>query len=513
MSDNLFELFAARFPGDRAAEFLRTPTGRRCSYAELDERSARLAAVLRAEGVQPGDRVAVQVEKSPEALFLYLACLRVGAVFLPLNTAYRPQELEYFLGDAEPALTVCGPQAAAVVTGLATAAGCRRVFTLDADGGGSLAEAAVAAAPDPEVTPRGPDDIAAILYSSGTTGRPKGAMLTHRNLASNARTLVRAWGFRPGDVLLHALPIFHAHGLFVAGHCALLNGSRMIFLPKFDAEQVAALLPEATVFMGVPTFYVRLLALPEFGADTCRHIRLFVSGSAPLAAETFEEFRRRTGHAILERYGMTETTMNISNPYEGERRAGTVGQPLPGVEVRVADSDDRPLADGEVGELQVRGPNVFKGYWRQPEKTAAEFTADGFFRTGDLGRRDPGDGYITIVGRAKDMIISGGYNVYPREIEDVIDALDGVAESAVVGMPHADFGEAGLAVVVRRPQRTQPDGAAVLAACRDSLANYKVPKLVVFADELPRNTMGKVQKNALRDRYQEEWDRHVRGAA
>ena len=471
----------------------------RLSYAELAARAGRMANALVRLGVRPGDRVAVQVEKSLANLLLYLATLRAGAVFLPLNTAYTLAEVGYFVGDAEPRLVVCDPAAEAGVQALLRG-GEGRTATLDADGQGSLAELAQAQAADFTTVPRAEDDLAAIVYTSGTTGRSKGAMLTHANLASNARTLVEAWRFTADDVLIHALPIYHVHGLFVAINVMLLAGGEMLFLPKFDAGQVLALMARATALMGVPTFYTRLLARPELRPELAAGMRLFVSGSAPLLAETHREWRARTGHAILERYGMTETGMNVSNPYDGERIAGTVGLPLPGVQVRIADPETGAvLPQGQIGMIEVRGPNVFKGYWRMPEKTAAEFRPDGYFITGDLGQID-GRGYVSIVGRGKDLIITGGLNVYPIEVEEQIDALPGVVESAVVGLPHADLGEAVTAVVATGG-RPAPSEAEVLAALERSLAGFKRPKRVVFVDELPRNTMGKVQKAALRQAY------------
>jgi malonyl-CoA/methylmalonyl-CoA synthetase len=445
--------------------------------------------------------VAVQVEKSADALLLYLGCLRVGAVFLPLNTGYTGPELAYFLGDAEPRVFVADPTAEATADGIRRGAGVAHLATLAPGGAGSLAAAANGAKESFADAARGADDLAAILYTSGTTGRSKGAMLTHGNLASNAEALVDYWRFTKDDVLLHALPIFHTHGLFVATNVTLLSGASMILLPGFDSDETIRLLPQATAMMGVPTFYTRLLSQPDFDRDLVAHIRLFVSGSAPLSAETHKDFEARSGHAILERYGMTETNMNTSNPYDGARRAGTVGFPLPGVEVRIADRESgAALAEGEVGMIEVRGPNVFKGYWRMPEKTAAEFRDDGFFISGDLGMVDDA-GYLNIVGRDKDLIISGGYNVYPAEVENALNALDGVADSAVIGAPHPDFGEAVTAVVVPggEPRKSERE---IRAALTTGLAKYKVPKRVIFVDDLPRNKMGKIEKKALRERYQ-----------
>jgi malonyl-CoA/methylmalonyl-CoA synthetase len=480
---------------------IETASGTCYRFGDVDAISARLANALAGLGVKPGDRVAVQVDKSPEALFLYLACLRAGAAYLPLNTAYTEAELEYFLTDAEPALFVCRPRDEAAGAALCARTGVPNCRTLGGAGEGSLMPLA-AAQPDAfEDVPRAPDDLAAILYTSGTTGRSKGAMLTHANLASNAHALIETWRFGAGDVLLHALPVFHTHGLFVASNVALMSGASMLFLPKFDADEVFRLLPRATVMMGVPTFYMRLLADPRLTGEAAQGVRLFTSGSAPLLAETFRQFRERTGQVILERYGMTETNMSTSNPYEGERVAGTVGFPLPGVEVRVVEPETGAiLGVGEIGMIEVRGPNVFKGYWRMPEKTEAEFREGGFFITGDLGTIDA-RGYVHIVGRGKDLVISGGYNVYPKEVESEIDAIEGVAESAVIGVPHPDFGEGVVAAVVKTEAGlTEAD---ILEPLKKRLANYKLPKRVVFVDSLPRNTMAKVQKNLLRDKYRD----------
>ena len=497
---NLYELLRSRFPSGSEATAVETPAGEGWTYAELDAESARLANALASAGAEPGDRVAVQVEKSPQALFLYLACLRAGCVYLPLNPAYPAPELEYFFGDARPVIVVGTGRTEAMLRELAARQGVRDVVTLDVGGGGSLPAAARDASARFETVPRRGDDLAAILYTSGTTGRAKGAMLTHSNLASNAETLHRAWGWREGDVLLHALPLFHTHGLFVACHCALLNGSPMILLPKFDVDTVKAELPRASVFMGVPTFYSRLLADPEFGAAQCRSVRLFISGSAPLLPQTWHEFHERTGHTILERYGMTECGMSTSNPLHGVRKPGTVGPPLSGVTLRVVDAEGQSQPPGQIGAIEFKGPNVFVGYWRQPEKTAQEFTPDGFFRSGDLGLIDE-DGYVVIVGRDKDLIISGGFNVYPKEVERCIDEIEGVVESAVIGLPDADFGERVTAVVVPRTGVDHPTAEQIIARLKSELASYKVPKDVIFVDEIPRNAMGKVQKNELRELY------------
>ena len=494
MDANLYTLFDEHV-ADPAAPCLVVPNGPVVHYGELAALSARIAHALVDAGCRPGDRVAVQTEKHWTVVPLYLAALRAGLVYLPLNTGYQRAELDYFFGDAEPRVVVCGSERLGVVAATARDA---TVLTLDATGG-ELLDRAEGKSELFDTVARAPDDLAAILYTSGTTGRSKGAMLTHRNLASNALALVEAWGFTRGDVLLHALPVYHVHGLFVAIHCVLLSGSRMLWLPKFDVHEVLALLPRATVMMGVPTFYTRLLAEPSFGRAHTEGVRLFVSGSAPLLPETFREFEERTGERILERYGMTETGMNTSNPLDGPRIGGTVGPPLPGVSVRIVGDDGAPCAPGTIGAIQVRGPNVLKGYWKLPEKTREEFTGDGWFRTGDMGEWTP-EGYLRIVGRAKDLIITGGLNVYPKEIEERIDAMDGVVESAVIGVPHPDFGEAVTAVVVAKPGHALTE-SAIVAALKAEIAGFKVPKRVFFAADLPRNSMGKVIKAELRQRF------------
>lgn len=503
MSPSLYTLIEASLPADRTRTAIEAPDRARgpriWSFADLLATTSRYAALFSRLGLVRGDRVALQVEKSPEALAVYLACLRGGFVFLPMNIAYRADEVDYLIGNAEPALVICDPSVGTVVREICARRKMPHFFTLDSDAGGSFIDAAAEVTEEVEPAECSAEDLAAILYTSGTTGKPKGAMLTHGNLAANGLALRDAWRFSDADTLLHALPIFHAHGLFVACHCALLSGAKMIWLRKFDREDVIRELPRATVFMGVPTFYTRLLSGDDFCRAPVSHMRLFTSGSAPLLAETFEEFRARTGHAILERYGMTETGMNTSNPYEGERRPGTVGFPLPGVEVRVMSDEGELLAAGEVGGLQVRGPNVFRGYWRMPEKSAEEFVQGNWFKTGDVAMIDA-EGYVHLVGRAKDLIISGGFNVYPKEIEELVDDMPEVLESAIVGVPHPDFGEAGVAVVVLR-QGHFIDEADLLARLKDRLANYKVPKRVFFVEDLPRNTMGKVQKNLLREEY------------
>ncbi|WP_085027287.1 malonate--CoA ligase [Ensifer aridi] len=497
MSNHLFDAIRAAAPGD--APFIRIEGGRIWTYDDALDLSNRIASAMDTLGIRPGDRVAVQVDKSAEALILYLACLRSGAVYLPLNTAYTLTELDYFIGDAEPRLVVVSSAARENVGKIAKPHGAI-VETLDADGTGSLLDLARDEPADFVDASRSADDLAAILYTSGTTGRSKGAMLTHGNLLSNAMALRDFWHVTAQDRLIHALPIFHTHGLFVATNVTLLAGASMFLLPKFDPDEVISLMPRATLLMGVPTFYVRLLQSPRLDRQAVSNMRLFISGSAPLLAETHVRFQNRTGHAILERYGMTETNMNTSNPYDGERIAGTVGFPLPGVTVRVTDpATGAVLPAEETGMIEIKGPNVFKGYWRMPEKTAAEFTADGFFISGDLGKIDR-RGYVHIVGRSKDLVISGGYNIYPKEVEGEIDQLEGVAESAVIGVPHPDFGEGVTAIVVRMPDAAL-DETAILGALQDRLARYKQPKRIIFAEDLPRNTMGKVQKNVLRQQY------------
>ena len=500
-SANLFDLIAARAPHlDKLA--LETQDATALTYGELFKRSARAANALVALGVKPGDRVAAQIEKSTGMIVVTLACLRAGAVLLPLNTAYTLPELEYFLSDAEPVVTLCRPDQLGAIRGLARKLHLRAVESLGVKGDGTFGEAIATASAEFVTIPRAANDLAAILYTSGTTGRSKGAMLTHENLSSNALTLIDCWRFGSADRLIHALPVFHTHGLFVAVNVALLSGATMMFMQKFDPDAVIAALPEATAMMGVPTFYTRLLDHPGLDHDICANMRLFVSGSAPLLAETHSAWRERTGFAILERYGMTETNMITSNPYEGERRPGSVGFALPEVSVRIADPESgAPVQAGETGVIEVKGPNVFAGYWRMPEKTAQEFRADGYFITGDLAQVDH-DGYIQIVGRAKDLVISGGFNVYPKEVETEIDALEGVLESAVFGVPHADFGEAVTAAVVARPGVTLSE-PAILSALGRRLAKFKAPKQIVLVASLPRNVMGKVQKAALREAYKD----------
>ncbi len=502
---NLFAALREAFPRDldaTAIETCDTATPLFYTWRDIDRATAMLANLLVSLDLPAGARVAVQTEKSVEALLLCLAVLRAGYVYLPLTTAYQASEIEYFIGNAEPGVVVCAPKNFGWVSRIAFQAGTKRVFTLGDDRSGSLLERAAWHSDVHLPAVKAEDELAAILYTSGTTGRSKGAMLTHGNLLSNARTLHAYWGWQASDVLIHALPIFHVHGLIVASHGALLAGAKMLWFARFDPKAVLARLPEASVFMGVPTLYVRLLGEPTFGREACRNMRVFIAGSAPLLAETFAEFETRTGQRIVERYGMSETVMLTSNPYHahhGERIAGTVGYALPGVEVRVQDDKGVRCLPGEVGGIEVRGPNVLQRYWRMPEKTAEEFTADGWFRTGDVGKRAV-DGRVTIVGRSKDLIISGGYNVYPAEVEGFLNELDGVAESAVIGLPHPDFGEGVVAVVVPKPGAA-PDPAALIVALKGRIAAFKVPKRVFVVPELPRNQMGKVQKNRLRDAH------------
>jgi malonyl-CoA/methylmalonyl-CoA synthetase len=507
MNHNLFAAFEAAFPKDRSACAVETQDGRYYTWSDLDRSSAKIANLLASLKLRPGARVAVQVEKSVENMLLYLAVLRAGFVYLPLNNAYQSAELAYFLENAQPSVIVCTPAQRAVFVPLAQSCGAKNLFTLGDDIDGTLIEQAAAMPDRFKTVQRAAGDLAAILYTSGTTGRSKGAMLSHGNMLSNAKTLHAYWGWSASDVLLHTLPIFHVHGLFVAIHGALLAGAKMLWMNKFDASQAVKLLPRATVFMGVPTLYVRLLAEPGLDRQSTRNMRVFISGSAPLLVDTHQQFYARTGHTILERYGMSETVMLTSNPYHGDaralRRAGTVGLPLPGVQVRVVSDDGSVCAVDEVGSIQVKGPNVFSGYWKMPEKTREEFTADGFFKTGDVGKFNA-QGYLSIVGRSKDLIITGGYNVYPKEIEGYLDALPGVAESAVIGVPHPDFGEAVCAVVTARAGTT-PSPSGLIEALKTRIANFKVPKRVWVVADLPRNAMGKVQKNLLREQFAAEF--------
>lgn len=492
--DRLFGVHAGK-----GTVFLTLLNGDTVTYQDFLNLAARIANALVQAGLNPGDRVAVQVDKSPEALALYAACVRAGLVFLPLNTAYTADELAYFLQDSGASIFVCNTKDEASIAPIAGDLGIQ-VETLNADGSGTLMDQAAVMPSAFHTVDRKGSELAALLYTSGTTGRSKGAMLTQDNLLSNAETLYREWRFGPDDVLLHALPIFHTHGLFVATNVTLAAGGSLIFLPKFDLDSVISWLPKATSMMGVPTFYTRLLGDSRFTQPLVAHMRLFISGSAPLLAETHIQFEERTSHRILERYGMTETNMNTSNPYDGDRRAGTVGFPLPGVELKITDPESgATLPNGTVGQIEVRGPNVFKGYWRMPEKTAEELREDGFFITGDLGKVDE-DGYIHIVGRNKDLIISGGYNIYPKEIELLLDEQPGVLESAVIGVPHPDFGETVLGIVVPSGD-TPPDLESISETVCRRLARFKHPRKLVLMPDLPRNTMGKVQKNVLRDQY------------
>jgi malonyl-CoA/methylmalonyl-CoA synthetase len=504
---NLYTLLESGFPKDKSACAIETHDGLYYSWSDLERATSKLANLLASLKLKPGSRVAVQVEKSPEALFLYLATLKAGLVYLPLNTAYQGAEVEYFIDNAKPSVVVCSPKNFSWVSKIAFKSGTDHVFTLGEERDGTLLERAGGLSDKFKTVARGDDDLAAILYTSGTTGRSKGAMLSHGNLSSNAKVLKTYWSWQKGDVLLHALPIFHVHGLFVASHGALLNGSKMIWLPRLDVAQLLKHLPRSTVMMGVPTFYVRLLAEKAFTKSVCQNMRLFIAGSAPLLTETFNEFIKRTGHTILERYGMSETAMLVSNPYKGKRVAGSVGLPLPGTKVRIVGEDGKICGVNQIGGVEVKGPNIFKGYWQMPEKTKEEFTADGWFKTGDMGRWGgetssgpvPND-YLCIVGRSKDLIISGGYNVYPKEIESFIDDMAGVEESAVIGVPHPDFGESVVAVVVAKTG-AKLDSAKMIAELKSKIANFKVPKRLEVVTELPRNAMGKVQKNVLRTQY------------
>jgi malonyl-CoA/methylmalonyl-CoA synthetase len=512
-NDNIYAAIRAAFPLSLDTVAIESgDSGLTYSWRDIDAYTAKFANLLLSLNLPAGSRVAVQTEKSVEALLFYLAVLRAGYVYLPLNNAYQASEIGYFIENAEPAVFVCTSKTQSWIEPIARNAHVSHLFTLD-EGSGTLLDAASAQSIEHVCAHRNADDLAAILYTSGTTGRSKGAMLSHGNLLSNARTLVEYWGWSANDVLIHALPIFHVHGLFVASHCALLSGAKMIWFSKFDPKDVIKRLPDATVFMGVPTLYVRLLAEASLTKEACRNMRLFVAGSAPLLIETFNAFRDRTGHTILERYGMSETVMLTSNPYraaDGEpgsgRRGGTVGFALPGVSVRVSNEHGARCAIDEIGGIEVKGPNVFSGYWRLPEKTKEEFTADGWFKTGDVGKIDA-LGYFTIVGRSKDLIISGGYNVYPAEIEGYINEMPGVAESAVIGVPHPDFGEAVVAVVVAKPGATL-DSDAMIGQLKANIANFKVPKRLFVATELPRNAMGKVQKNVLREQHKTVFEKH-----
>jgi malonyl-CoA/methylmalonyl-CoA synthetase len=497
MTNPLYDALFAPHLG-KQTPFIHVPDGQTLTHDAFLRMASKIAGALTEAGLVAGDRLALQVEKSPEALAVYAACVQKGIIFLPLNTAYTAVELEYFIDNSGAKLVICDPSNADSIAQITMRTGAA-LMTLDASGAGSLMDAANTQPETTETVERSGDDLAAFLYTSGTTGRSKGAMLSQNNLLSNAEVLKDYWGFSKDDVLLHALQIFHTHGLFVASNIMLLSGGAMIFMRAFNPDTILAQMPNATSMMGVPTFYTRLLDHDGFTKEAAAHMRLFISGSAPMLSETHEQFEARTGQRILERYGMTETNMNTSNPYEGNRKAGTVGLPLPGVEVKVCDPESgAELAQGEIGVLEVRGPNVFQGYWQMPEKTAEELRKDGFFITGDLGMIDD-DGYVQIVGRGKDLIISGGYNIYPKEIELVIDDQPGVKESAVIGVPHPDFGESPVAVVV--PEGDGPDIDQITEACHAALARFKHPRKILICDALPRNTMGKVQKNALRDEH------------
>lgn len=494
---NFYQQLSSGFKQGLKTPFLTMPCGTSFSYGQIEQMTARMAGALLEHGLKPGDRIVVQVEKSAENVALYLAAMCAGIVYVPLNTAYTEEEVSYFLGDAQPKVFVCDPAKESALSAVASTQKVRTLFTLDANGEGSLSNAAETASPFNEIETRHPDDLAVILYTSGTTGRSKGAMLTHQNLSSNAITLSTIWSITADDVLLHALPIFHIHGLFVALHTAILNGCEILFLPKFNVDNVLEALPRASMMMGVPTFYTRLVADNLFTKDACAHMRLFISGSAPLTEEAFKAFEARTGHRILERYGMSETGMITSNPLDGDRIAGTVGYALPSVSLRIANEDGTPAKVTIPGGVEVKGPNIFKGYWRNPEKTAEEFTKDGFFKTGDIGMLGE-DGRLTLMGRSKDLIIAGGYNIYPKEIEQLLDAIDGVAESAVIGTPHPDLGEGVVAILVAE---NSPLNDEVIDTAMNQLAKFKRPRKFYWVDALSRNAMGKVQKQALRDQF------------
>ena len=500
---NLFSNFQENFPDDLDSQFLVTSKGRQVSYLELNDASARIANCLLESGASPGDRVTVQVEKSVESIFLYLACLRSGLVYHPLNTAYKSSELSFFIKNAEPTIVVCSTEAIDTYKSIVSKEGIKTFLTLDSDGSGTLMQEAARFSNNCETKQCKGSETAALLYSSGTTGQPKGIVLSHDNLLKNGETLVNTWGFSSSDRLLHMLPIYHVHGLFVGLNTIFLSGASMIWCEDFNAEEAIENLPDCTVMMGVPTYYTRLLSNSKLSKECCSNMRLFISGSAPLLKETFDNFQDKTGHTILERYGMTETGMNTSNPLNGERRAGTVGLPLSGVTVRVVDESGEGMATYETGDIQIKGPNVFSGYWRMPDKSAEDFTEDGFFNTGDKGTIDS-DGYVSIVGREKDMIITGGLNVYPKEIELIIDEIYGVKESAVVGVADLDFGEAVIAVIVSDGSILNEE--KITSFCKVQLANFKVPKRIYFVEDLPRNAMGKIQKNLLRDRFKTELD-------
>ena len=500
---NLFSNFQENFPDDLESQFLVTSKGRQVSYLELNDASARIANYLLELGASPGERVTVQVEKSVESIFLYLACLRSGLVYHPLNTAYKSSELSFFIENAEPTIVICSTEAVDTYRSIVSKEGIKAFLTLDSDGSGTLMQEAARFSSNCETRQSKGSETAALLYSSGTTGQPKGIVLSHDNLLKNGETLVNTWAFSSSDQLLHMLPIYHVHGLFVGLNTILLSGASMVWCEGFNAEEAIENLPNCTVMMGVPTYYTRLLSNSKLKKECCSNMRLFISGSAPLLQETFVNFQDKTGHTILERYGMTETGMNTSNPLDGERRAGTVGLPLSGVTVRVVDGSGEEMTMNETGDIQIKGPNVFSGYWRMPDKSAEDFTEDGFFNTGDKGSIDS-DGYLSIVGREKDMIITGGLNVYPREIELIIDEINGVKESAVVGVADLDFGEAVIAVIVS--DGSILDEEKIISLCKAQLANFKIPKRIYFIKDLPRNAMGKIQKNLLRERFKIELD-------
>ncbi len=499
MSDNFYGLLQTRFRPAMKKPFLTAPNGRQVTYGEIDALAANMAGALAGAGARPGDRVLVQVEKSPENIALYFGALRAGLIYVPLNTAYTRGEVGYFLKDAEPAIFICDPAKEAALAPMARDAGVGTVLTLGSRSGGSLSDAAGNAKVSDDICVRHQDDLAVILYTSGTTGMSKGAMLSHGNLASNALVLNELWGFTPSDVLLHALPVFHIHGLFVALHTAMLSACEILFLPKFDVAEIRRQLPKATLMMGVPTFYTRLLRENDFGRTECAHMRLFICGSAPLTVETFDAFKTRTGFTILERYGMSEAGMIASNPLNGDRIAGSVGFALPGVSLRIAEDSGVSAPAGVPGNVEISGPNLFKGYWRNPEKTKEAFRRDGFFITGDVGSLDE-EGRLTLAGRSKDLIIAGGYNIYPKEIEQVLNALPGIIESAVIGAPHADMGEGVIAILAGEESAIDD---TVLHGAMTGLARFKHPRKYFWLDALPRNAMGKVQKQVLREQFKD----------
>ena len=495
---NLYLTYREGFLQDLKIPFLEYLDGSLITYEELEEQSSQYANGFSDLGLQPGDRVSVQVDKSPEVIFIYLACLRSNLIFHPLNTAYKESELSFFLDDAKPSVFICQKEIYENISSLVLKKEPQFVFTLLPLEGESIQS--IKRKGDHEIVDCSEEHTAALLYSSGTTGKPKGIMLTHGNIGSNALALKEAWNFTQEDCLLHALPIYHVHGLFVALGCVFLSGSRVLWMNAFDADEVLKILPKCSVMMGVPTYYTRLLSNPKLNNDTTANIRVFISGSAPLLEDTFNEFRSKTDHYILERYGMTETNIICSNPIAGKRKPGTVGLPLEGQSLRIVDDSLNNLDKDEIGNIQVKGPNVFNGYWNLPEKTKEDFSSDNFFNTGDKGFIDQ-DGYLTIVGRSKDMIISGGLNVYPKEIESLIDDIEGVGESAVIGLKDDDLGEKVVAMVVRQ-DKSEITEEELITTLKQDIAGFKVPKQVIFIDELPRNAMGKVQKNVLRDNYQ-----------